>query len=157
MIALTSVIALSLVPSNFNVKDAFASVTDRLRINLQGRTHRFDDAAMVPTLDGHLTPQEYKKDLHLATTDTRAWCADRCLATGHCDVVEDLWEMSRAASLMSRSWPTTTELRSASGYCGWADLAHRGACSVASQESQACVRGLEHSPSFLITCTAFAV
>ena len=94
MLALTSVVALSLVPSNFNVKDALATVTDRLRINLQGRTHRFDDAAMVPTLDGHLTPQEYKKDLHLATTDTRAWCADRCLATGHCDVVEDLWEMS---------------------------------------------------------------
>jgi hypothetical protein len=34
------------------------------------------------------------KDAKLAHDDTRRWCLDRCLATGHCDAVEDLLSMS---------------------------------------------------------------
>lgn len=34
------------------------------------------------------------RDAKLAERDTRQWCLDRCLATGHCDAVEDLLEMT---------------------------------------------------------------
>ena len=34
------------------------------------------------------------RDASLAKTDTRRWCLDRCLATGYCDTIEDLWEMT---------------------------------------------------------------
>ena len=34
------------------------------------------------------------RDEKLAQDDTRAFCLDRCLATGYCDVLEDLLEMT---------------------------------------------------------------
>merc|ERR550514_1095577 len=34
------------------------------------------------------------RDEKLAQKDTRAFCLDRCLATGYCDVLEDLLEMT---------------------------------------------------------------
>lgn len=43
-----------------------------------------------PTLN--FVPEE--EDKKLAAEDTRAWCAERCLATGHCEVAEDLWQMT---------------------------------------------------------------
>jgi hypothetical protein len=36
----------------------------------------------------------YIRDEKLARADTKAWCADRCLATGHCEVLEDFYDMS---------------------------------------------------------------
>ena len=34
------------------------------------------------------------RDKRLATADTRKFCLDRCLATGYCDALEDLLEMT---------------------------------------------------------------
>ena len=35
-----------------------------------------------------------RRDEKLAQEDPKAWCADRCLATGYCDVLEDIYEMT---------------------------------------------------------------
>eukprot|EP00967_Tisochrysis_lutea_P032948 scaffold39048_cov30-Tisochrysis_lutea.AAC.1 len=35
-----------------------------------------------------------RKDMNLAMRDTRRWCVDRCLNTGHCDAVEDILHLS---------------------------------------------------------------
>jgi hypothetical protein len=37
---------------------------------------------------------EMRKDKRLAFKKPEAYCADRCLSTGHCDVYEDFLEMS---------------------------------------------------------------
>ncbi len=37
-----------------------------------------------------------RRDEKLAQQDTRRWCADRCLATGYCDAVEDIYDMTTA-------------------------------------------------------------
>lgn len=37
---------------------------------------------------------QFRKDTRLASRDTRRWCLDRCLNTGHCDAVEDILHMS---------------------------------------------------------------
>jgi hypothetical protein len=37
---------------------------------------------------------QFRKDTRLASRDTRRWCLDRCLNTGHCDAVEDILDMS---------------------------------------------------------------
>ena len=34
------------------------------------------------------------RDLRLAKENTHRFCLDRCLATGYCDALEDLLEMS---------------------------------------------------------------
>jgi len=51
--------------------------------------HQFEEVA---------EPSEFQaaRDARLATADTRRFCLDRCLATGHCDALEDLLEMSAA-------------------------------------------------------------
>merc|ERR1719473_2335505 len=41
-------------------------------------------------------PFQASKDRYLAAKDRKAWCADRCLATGHCDVLEDIYELTTA-------------------------------------------------------------
>jgi hypothetical protein len=38
----------------------------------------------------------YNRDKLLAVKDVAKWCADRCIATGHCEVVEDFFTMSTA-------------------------------------------------------------
>ena len=43
---------------------------------------------------GELNFMQKRKDQRLAERDTRSWCLDRCLATGYCDYVEDLYQMS---------------------------------------------------------------
>lgn len=35
-----------------------------------------------------------RKDLKLALNDPQRYCADRCVTTGHCDVFEDMYQMS---------------------------------------------------------------
>lgn len=37
---------------------------------------------------------QFRKDAMLASRDTRKWCLDRCLNTGHCEAVEDILHMS---------------------------------------------------------------
>ena len=34
------------------------------------------------------------RDAKLAERDTKKWCLERCLATGYCDAVEDILDMS---------------------------------------------------------------
>ena len=46
----------------------------------------FDDHMMEDVL----SPRELQKDRHLASKDPMAYCADRCLQTGNCDVFEDV-------------------------------------------------------------------
>ena len=43
---------------------------------------------------GPLAAMELARDKRLAERDTRRWCLDRCMATGYCDAVENLWDMS---------------------------------------------------------------
>ena len=40
------------------------------------------------------TTAQKLRDERLAQDDLSAWCADRCLATGYCDVVEDMLQMT---------------------------------------------------------------
>jgi len=37
-----------------------------------------------------------RRDEKLAFDNPKAWCADRCLATGYCDVFEDVYDMTTA-------------------------------------------------------------
>ena len=43
------------------------------------------------------------RDEKLAKENPNAWCADRCLSTGHCDVLEDIYEMTTAQVRATRS------------------------------------------------------
>lgn len=47
-----------------------------------------------------MPPMQKARDKALANSDTRAWCVERCLATGHCEVAEDLWELSTEQVVM---------------------------------------------------------
>ena len=38
--------------------------------------------------------RQYHKDLFMASRDPQRYCADRCVATGNCDVYEDLYQLS---------------------------------------------------------------
>lgn len=50
----------------------------------------FDDHMM----EDIVSPRESRKDKLLAKKNPAAYCADRCLATGNCDVFEDILELS---------------------------------------------------------------
>jgi hypothetical protein len=50
----------------------------------------FDDHLMTETI----TPRQREKDRRLANRDPAAYCADRCMATGNCDVFEDFFHLS---------------------------------------------------------------
>mmetsp|Transcript_25654 Transcript_25654/g.36185 ORF Transcript_25654/g.36185 Transcript_25654/m.36185 type:complete len:185 (-) Transcript_25654:224-778(-) len=41
-----------------------------------------------------VSPRERKRDERMAKMNPQAYCADRCIATGNCDVFEDIFEMS---------------------------------------------------------------
>merc|ERR1712167_169973 len=61
----------------------------------------FDPVAQIfendhDTLDLDDHPYQNAKDKYLAARDRKTWCADRCLATGHCDVLEDIYELTTA-------------------------------------------------------------
>ena len=40
--------------------------------------------------------RQLEKDKRLARKDPSAYCADRCIATGNCDVLEDVFQLSPA-------------------------------------------------------------
>jgi hypothetical protein len=46
--------------------------------------------------DAPFANARYNRDRMLVAKDATAWCADRCLATGHCEVLEDFFKMSTA-------------------------------------------------------------
>jgi hypothetical protein len=46
--------------------------------------------------DNPFANAQFARDRKLAASDPAKWCADRCLATGHCEVVEDFAKMSTA-------------------------------------------------------------
>eukprot|EP00320_Phaeocystis_rex_P009798 CAMPEP_0119065224 /NCGR_PEP_ID=MMETSP1178-20130426/8090_1 /TAXON_ID=33656 /ORGANISM="unid sp, Strain CCMP2000" /LENGTH=210 /DNA_ID=CAMNT_0007046725 /DNA_START=42 /DNA_END=675 /DNA_ORIENTATION=+ len=69
-------------------KDLAARVSERWKFL---RDNPGADAAEAA---GDLNPMQRSRDAKLAERDTRQWCVDRCLATGYCEAVEDLWELS---------------------------------------------------------------
>ncbi|KAL7559562.1 hypothetical protein ACA910_009962 [Epithemia clementina (nom. ined.)] len=44
--------------------------------------------------DARQSMRQYKKDQLLASQHPEQYCADRCLATGHCDVYEDIFDLT---------------------------------------------------------------
>ena len=50
----------------------------------------FDDHMM----EDNISPRQLVKDRRLASKDPVAYCADRCVATGNCDVFEDVFKLS---------------------------------------------------------------
>ncbi|KAL3940609.1 MAG: hypothetical protein SGBAC_004893 [Bacillariaceae sp.] len=52
----------------------------------------------IPVADGEELRQE-RKDKRMAEKNPAQYCADRCIATGHCDVYEDVFDFSPAEVL----------------------------------------------------------
>jgi hypothetical protein len=48
----------------------------------------FDDTMAMQDIMG---PRQMKKDKKLARENPQAYCADRCVATGNCEVYEDMY------------------------------------------------------------------
>jgi hypothetical protein len=48
----------------------------------------FDDSMVMQQVMG---PRQKKKDKKLARENPQAYCADRCVATGNCEVFEDMY------------------------------------------------------------------
>lgn len=44
--------------------------------------------------DAMLTQRQLRKDKYMADTDPQRYCADRCVATGNCEVYEDIFQFS---------------------------------------------------------------
>ena len=90
----------SLIDKNHDGKislDEFMAIAD------QNETHDMLGAfsSMAARDAGHAfesvdEPVDFQKnrDVNLAKKDTKKFCLDRCLATGYCDALEDLLEMS---------------------------------------------------------------
>jgi len=47
----------------------------------------FDESTVMEHV---MAPRQKRKDVRLAKDDPRAYCADRCIATGNCEVFEDM-------------------------------------------------------------------
>lgn len=62
---------------------AIVEQTLKQEINLEGEAFLTED-----------TPRQKAKDKRLAENDPQRYCADRCVATGNCDVYEDIYKMS---------------------------------------------------------------
>jgi hypothetical protein len=73
---------------------------DRIDDHIQTRWEQLIGRAAterIATVAGDETMEETARTIRdgkLAERDTRKWCLDRCLATGYCDAVEDLLEMT---------------------------------------------------------------
>jgi len=62
---------------------AIVEQTLKKEINLENDSFLMED-----------TPRQKAKDKRLAKNDPQRYCADRCVATGNCDVYEDIYKMS---------------------------------------------------------------
>ena len=78
----------------------YDQINDRWRwmVSSSGVERLTEVAAEAPMSihDDMRTPVERMRDEKLAARDTRKWCLDRCLATGACEALEDLWQLSAA-------------------------------------------------------------
>ena len=68
-----------------------------------------DNDHLFEANDIEFSDGQRRRDEKLAQEDPKAYCADRCLATGYCDVIEDIYEM------------TTTQVQKFCEHCGGAD------------------------------------
>ena len=50
----------------------------------------FDGEAMI----SETSPRQLRKDKKMAKADPQAYCAERCVSTGNCDVYEDVFDFS---------------------------------------------------------------
>ena len=50
-----------------------------------------DEGTLMETV---LAPRQKRKDRRLAQNDPQAYCADRCIATGNCEVFEDIFDFT---------------------------------------------------------------
>lgn len=55
-----------------------------------------NDHSLMEQEDHVLNFRRYKKDKQMAANDPQRYCADRCIATGNCDVFEDFYHLSPA-------------------------------------------------------------
>eukprot|EP00527_Entomoneis_sp_CCMP2396_P003607 CAMPEP_0198153972 /NCGR_PEP_ID=MMETSP1443-20131203/66603_1 /TAXON_ID=186043 /ORGANISM="Entomoneis sp., Strain CCMP2396" /LENGTH=175 /DNA_ID=CAMNT_0043820515 /DNA_START=120 /DNA_END=647 /DNA_ORIENTATION=+ len=51
-------------------------------------------ASSMLTDEAMVTDQQLKRDQFMASSDPQRYCADRCIATGNCDVYEDIFKFS---------------------------------------------------------------
>merc|ERR1712093_441574 len=77
-------------------RDIDAKWTQRVEARTSGLASESADVIVGGSVDGSLNEYQLARDKRLAERDTRRWCLDRCLATGYCDAVEDLWKLSSA-------------------------------------------------------------
>jgi len=52
----------------------------------------FDEGGLM--METVMAPRQKRKDKRLARDDPQAYCADRCIATGNCEVFEDIFKYS---------------------------------------------------------------
>ena len=72
--------------------DFYGEIDSHFRFLLGGDA--VDRIASFAADDEVLNPVRAARDKMLAERDTRKWCLDRCLATGYCEAVEDLWKLT---------------------------------------------------------------
>jgi len=51
-----------------------------------------------------ISPRQRRKDLELAQTNPEAYCKDRCVAVGECEVFEDLYVKKNYAPVYLYTW-----------------------------------------------------
>uniref|UniRef100_A0A7S3L3U0 Uncharacterized protein n=1 Tax=Amphora coffeiformis TaxID=265554 RepID=A0A7S3L3U0_9STRA len=61
-----------------------------------GGAHGADDheSLMLGYDDNAADFRQHKKDLNMAVANPERYCADRCVATGNCDIFEDFYHLS---------------------------------------------------------------
>lgn len=63
--------------------------------SLGGSGANDDHESMALSFDDKLEDfRQHQKDLKMASDDPERYCADRCVATGNCDVFEDFYHLS---------------------------------------------------------------
>lgn len=71
-----------------DIEKAFIQKNEAFIKNDLPASFDFDDTMAMQDIMG---PRQKKKDKKLARQDPRAYCADRCVATGNCEVYEDMY------------------------------------------------------------------
>jgi hypothetical protein len=86
----------SLLDSNGDGKvslDEFRAMADQ---NLMPSLAQFSMQDLGHVFEANTDTSSRLRDEKLAKAKPGAWCADRCLAVGECDVLEDIYEMTTA-------------------------------------------------------------
>lgn len=75
--------------------DEFRSIADQNVVaSLAEMSMRDNSVSYEDNEDLSFINAQLNRDRKLASSDPAKWCADRCLATGHCEVVEDFFKMT---------------------------------------------------------------